>query len=180
MPPLKTITVLVSASALALALAPATALANGKLSVPLIGQGGASAGTVDLTDTPNGVLVEFTVPAGGLEPGERAMHFHETGDCSDQAAFQSAGGHYNPADAEHGFIPEGGPHAGDMPNIVILDGAETKLSVFNPMIRLSEGDAPLLDGDGSALVIHAGTDDYRSQPSGNAGDRIACAEIKGS
>ncbi len=176
MPPLIKIAVLLSASALTLA--PATAFANGKLSVPLIGKGGASAGTVDLTDTPNGVLVEFTVPAGGLEAGERAMHFHETGDCS-AADFASAGGHYNPAAAEHGFIPEGGPHVGDMPNIVVLEDGETKLSVFNPMVRLSEGDAPLLDDDGSALVIHAGSDDYTSQPSGDAGDRIACAQLTG-
>ena len=157
---------------------PALALAQdgSPKTAPLMGADKAEVGTVTLTDTPNGVLVELTVASGGLEAGERAMHFHETGDCS-AADFSSAGGHYNPAGAEHGYHPEAGPHAGDMPNFVIRDGEETTESVFNPMVRLAEGDAPLLDDDGSALVIHAGTDDYRSQPSGDAGDRIACAEL---
>lgn len=178
MPRLMTIAILASASALTLA--PATAIANGKLSVPLIAKGGASAGTIDLTDTPNGVLVVVTLPAGVIPAGEHAMHFHQVGDCSDTETFEKSGGHYNPTDAQHGFMPEGGPHAGDMPNIVVVEAQETKVSAFNAMVRLGEGDAPLLDADGSALVIHAGVDDYQTQPSGNAGGRIACAEIKGS
>lgn len=151
---------------------------NSQLSVPIFAAGGKPAGLLELTDTPNGVLLVATFDAGGLPAGEHAMHFHETADCSDTEAFETAGGHYNPADAEHGFIPEAGPHAGDMPNIV-LGNEKTVVSAFNPMVRFAEGDAPLFDDDGSALVIHAGADDYESQPSGESGDRIACAELTG-
>jgi Cu-Zn family superoxide dismutase len=156
------------------------AQANGPLSVPLIAKGGEPAGTITITDTPNGVLVSTKLKEGAVEAGEHGMHFHEVGDCSDTEKFEKAGGHYNPAGAEHGFLPEAGPHAGDMPNIVVAEGQETEFSAFNPAVRLTEGDAPLLDDNGSALVIHAGPDDYASQPSGKSGDRVACAELKGS
>jgi Cu-Zn family superoxide dismutase len=105
MPRLTTLAVLACASALTMP----TALANGKLSVPLVAKGGASAGSIDLTDTPNGVLVLVTLPAGAVPAGEHAMHFHQTGDCSDTEKFEKSGGHYNPTDAQHGFVPEGGP-----------------------------------------------------------------------
>ena len=161
---------------------PALAVAqeHAPMSVPLIAKGGEQAGTVTITDTPNGVLVTAQLEGGGVQPGEHAMHFHETGDCSDTEKFEKAGGHYNPTGAEHGFLPEGGPHAGDMPNIVIVEGGPTRVSAFAPMVRLQEGEARLLDEDGSALVIHAGPDDYASQPAGKSGDRVACAELKGS
>ena len=107
------------------------------------------------------------------------MHFHEKGDCSDTAAFETAGEHHNPTRAEHGYIPEAGPHAGDLPNISVADGEATEVSAFSSMTRFNGGEAPLLDADGSAFVIHAATDDYCSQPSGEAGDRIACAELTG-
>ena len=77
------------------------------------------------------------------------------------------------------MLVEGGPHAGDMPNVVIVAGKETDARIFNTMVRMSEGDAPLIDADGSALIVHAKRDDYRSQPSGEAGDRLACADITG-
>jgi Cu-Zn family superoxide dismutase len=163
----------------ALALAQATTPEESRLSVPLFAKGGQPAGTIDLTNTPNGVIVVATLQAGALPAGEHAMHFHQVGDCSDTEAFESAGDHHNPTDAEHGFIPEAGPHAGDMPNVTVVEGQETKVTEFASMVRFTEGDAPLLDDDGSALVIHAGIDDYESQPSGDAGDRIACAELTG-
>ncbi|MDQ3560162.1 MAG: superoxide dismutase family protein [Pseudomonadota bacterium] len=164
---------------------PASALAqdagaeNDQLSVPIFAAGGKPAGTISMTDTPNGVLIVANFEAGVLAAGEHAMHFHETGDCSDTAAFETAGDHHNPTGAEHGYMPEGGPHAGDLPNIMIVDGQKSEVDVFSPMVRFSDGDAPLLDEDGSALVIHAGADDYTSQPSGESGDRIACAELTG-
>lgn len=160
------------------ALAQDSAPKESRLSLPIFAAAGEPAGIVEMTDTPNGVLLELTLEPGVLAAGEHAMHIHETGDCSDgDAGFEKAGGHYNPASAEHGFIPEPGPHAGDMPNMLIVDGQKTEVSAFNPMVRFAEGDAPLFDDDGSALVIHGGTDDYESQPSGDAGDRIACAEL---
>jgi Cu-Zn family superoxide dismutase len=153
---------------------------NSQLSLPLFWTGEKPAGLVEMTDTPNGVLIAVTFEPGGLPAGEHAMHIHETGDCSDVAeGFKKAGAHYDPTSAEHGYKPEAGPHAGDLPNVTIVDGEQTKVSVFSPTLRFSEGDAPLFDRDGSALVIHAVADDYESQPSGNAGDRIACTELTG-
>ncbi len=160
------------------ALAQDSTPAESRLSLPIVAAGGQPAGTVEMADTPNGVLLDVTLEAGVLPAGNHAMHIHETGDCSDvDAGFEKAGEHYNPAGAEHGFIPEPGPHAGDMPNIMVVDGQKSEVSAFNHMVRFEEGDAPLFDDDGSALVIHAGIDDYESQPSGDAGDRIACAEL---
>lgn len=168
----------------ALALCPAVALAQdtspgANASAQIVGKGGEPAGNVDLTDTPNGVLISARFNPGALPAGEHAIHIHEKGDCSDTEKFESAGGHYNPAGAEHGYLPEGGPHVGDLPNIVAVEGQPTEVEHFNAMVRLGEGDAPIFDADGSALVVHANPDDYQSQPSGNAGDRIACAELKG-
>lgn len=167
------------ASIPALALAQGTAPDESRLSVPILGTGGSPVGLAEMTDTPNGTLLVATFDADKLPAGEHAIHFHETGDCSDVEKFESAGAHYNPAEAEHGFLPEAGPHAGDLPNVVIVAGEKTEVSLFNAMLRFKEGDAPLLDGDGSALVVHAGPDDYEGQPSGNSGDRLACAEITG-
>ena len=75
-------------------------------------------GTLELTDTPHGVLLVATFEAGALPAGEHAIHFHATGDCSDTDKFEKAGGHYNPTEAEHGYLHEKGPHAGDMPNFI--------------------------------------------------------------
>jgi len=152
---------------------------DSKLSVEIYATGGKPAGMIEMTDTPNGVLITGTFEADALPAGPHAWHIHEKGDCSDTEKFESAGGHYNPTGAEHGYLPEGGPHVGDMPNMTIVAGQKTEVSFFNPMVRFTEGDAPLMDDDGSAIVVHAGVDDYESQPSGASGDRIACAEITG-
>ena len=133
---------------------------------------GKEIGTATLVQTSQGVLVEADVR--GLPPGEHALHFHEKGQCS-APSFESAGGHYAPKQNEHGFLVKNGPHAGDMPNVHSL--GVTKVEEYNPFVTLSAGGAPLLDADGSALIIHAKPDDYKSQPAGNAGDRIACAVI---
>ena len=159
-----------------------TALAQdeSQLSAPLTGIGGKPVGVLELRDTPNGVVVSATIEEGALPAGVHAIHFHERGDCSNTETFESAGGHHNPTGAEHGYMPEAGPHAGDLPNFNIPATGTTAMSAFNPMVRFSEGDAPLLDADGSSVVIHAGADDYESQPSGASGNRIACAELTGS
>jgi Cu-Zn family superoxide dismutase len=78
---------------------------------------------------------------------------------------------------QHGFLANGGPHAGDMTNVQIV-GSTVSVQEFNPFVTLSGGDAPLLDQDGSALVIHAKADDYSTQPSGDTGARIACAVVQ--
>jgi len=150
------------------------------LSEAMIGTDGQPIGQAEMIDTPNGVLVRLTIQADKIPAGEHAMHFHEKGDCSDFAeGFNASGGHHNPTGKEHGFEAEGGPHAGDMPNITAAAGQQTVVETFNPMVRFRQGDAPLMDADGSALIVHAKADDYESQPSGDAGDRLGCVAIAG-
>jgi Cu-Zn family superoxide dismutase len=135
----------------------------------------AEIGTVELTQTPHGVLVRAVVE--GLEPGTHGFHIHETGEC--EPPFESAGGHFNPTGAEHGFLVAAGPHAGDMVNLNVPEGGgEVVYETLNTMVTLAGGENALLDEDGSAIVVHAGADDYSSQPSGHAGDRLACGVIE--
>lgn len=141
-----------------------------------VNQQGQQVGTATLVQTPNGVLVSAEIT--GLPPGEHAFHIHETGRCNPASGFESAGGHYAPGGHKHGYLVEGGPHAGDMPNQFVGQDGRLHLQVFNPNVTLSPGPATLFDDDGSAIVVHANPDDYRSQPSGDAGGRIACAVIQ--
>lgn len=113
----------------------------------------------------------------GLPPGEHGFHIHETGAC-DPPGFESAGGHLAPAGNPHGFHAAGGPHAGDLSNLVAGPDSIATVEFETSLVSLHGGDAPLLDDDGSALVVHADPDDYVSQPAGNAGARIACGVIE--
>ena len=141
-------------------------------SIELKGSDGSSMGTVAFVPTAHGVLIEADLM--NVPDGTHGFHIHEKGLC--EGDFKSAGGHYNPAKVDHGYMSETGPHAGDMPNVV-ASGGVVKVSVFNPNVMVTGGDAPLNGDNGSALVIHSGGDDYASQPSGDAGDRIACGVI---
>lgn len=143
-------------------------------SVRFIDAQGNDIGTARVIQTSKGVLIEADIR--GLPPGEHGFHFHQTGKC-ETPSFQSAGDHYAPEKNQHGYLVRQGPHAGDMPNAQVLQSGLLYVEVYNPSVTLSGGNAPLLDADGSALIIHAQADDYRSQPSGEAGDRIACAVI---
>lgn len=136
---------------------------------------GADNGTASLTGTANGVLIEIEV--SGLPAGEwLAFHVHETGTCDHESDHESAGGHFNPGDAAHGYLAEGGPHAGDMPNQYVGEDGVLRAQVFNHMVTL--GDGGEADIAGRALMIHGGADDYQTQPTGDAGDRYACAVIE--
>ena len=136
----------------------------------IVGTEGDVIGRVDLIDGAGGVLLKAEME--GLDPGEHGFHLHETGLC--EPPFTSAGGHYNPTDRAHGLLSEGGPHAGDLPNLVVSEDASVAgVHAFADGISVAE----LQEGDGSALVIHAGPDDYRTDPAGAAGDRVACAAI---
>jgi Cu-Zn family superoxide dismutase len=131
-------------------------------------------GAATLTGTKEGVLIELEV--SGLPAGQWvAFHVHETGECDAAGKHESAGGHFNPTGKKHGYEAADGPHAGDMPNLYVGSDGTVRAEVFNAQIRLGEGEADIL---GRALMIHGGTDDYRSQPAGNAGERYACAVIE--
>jgi Cu-Zn family superoxide dismutase len=136
---------------------------------------GKEAGSVTLTQTPSGVLLSLTVK--GLPPGEHAFHVHAVGKC--EAPFTSAGGHFNPGNKKHGLLAAEGAHAGDMPNLHIPASGDLTIEVHNPMITLEKGKPnSLFDADGSAVIIHAGKDDYKSDPTGEAGGRIACGVVQ--
>lgn len=132
----------------------------------------AEVGTITLSETPSG-LTHIVIEVTGVPEGVHGVHIHETGDCSADD-FSSAGGHLA-GDMEHGFLAEGGPHPGDLPNAhVQSDGV---LMVEHVTDRLTLGDM-LFDADGSAFIVHSGADDYESQPSGEAGSRLNCAVIE--
>ncbi|WP_422001651.1 superoxide dismutase family protein [Reyranella sp.] len=135
---------------------------------------GKDVGQAQFLQTPHGVLIRLSLK--GAPPGEHAFHVHAVGKC--EPPFTSAGPHFNPAGHKHGMEAKEGAHAGDMPNLHIPASGELTIEVANPMISLVKGQAnSVLDGDGSALVIHAGADDYKSDPAGNAGDRIICGVV---
>lgn len=136
---------------------------------------GTSIGTAALSQTPTGVLINLEVV--GIPAGEHGFHIHETGSC-ETPDFSSAGGHYAPRGHQHGFLVEGGPHAGDFPNQFAGEDGILRAHLHNDRITLGEGEGTLFDEDGSAFIIHADPDDYSSQPSGAAGARIACAVIQ--
>lgn len=136
---------------------------------------GRKVGTATVTQTPSGVLIELEL--AGLPPGWKAFHVHETGRCEPGSGFKSAGEHYAPRQERHGLRADKGPHAGDMPNQYVHGDGTLRAHVLNTLLTLSPSEASLLDADGSALVLHAKPDDYRSHPAGEAGDRIACAVL---
>lgn len=141
----------------------------------MIGADGKSMGMVMLQDTPSGVLVSTDLK--GVPAGEHGFHFHEKGMCDAKQKFTTAGAHFAPGGTQHGLMVMGGPHGGDMPNAYV--GADGMLveQVLNTGATIGAGPKSLKDRDGSALVIHAKPDDYKTQPSGDAGDRIGCAVI---
>lgn len=141
----------------------------------VIGLDGKKLGMVMLQETPAGVLVSAEVK--GIPAGEHGFHFHQKGLCETKTKFDSSAGHFTGGDHQHGYMVATGPHGGDMPNQTVGADGMLRTQVLNTGVTLSAGPKSLLDADGSALVIHAGVDDYTSQPSGNAGGRIACAVI---
>jgi Cu-Zn family superoxide dismutase len=168
-----TITKIALAAALACALAPRPAAAQTAKAM-LKDQKGTEVGAVDLTQTPAGVLLKLSLK--GVPAGEHAFHIHEAGRC--EPPFTTAGGHFNPAGHKHGLLVGAG-HAGDMPNLHVPPGGTLEVEILNATVTL-EKDKPnsLLRPNGTAVVIHAGKDDYKSDPAGNAGDRIACGVIQ--
>lgn len=141
----------------------------------LLDAAGTQVGTATLRQTKAGVLVNLELT--GAPAGPHGFHFHETGAC--EPPFQSAGGHYNPTNAAHGFLAENGPHVGDMPNVIVGESGSESVEVLSPFVSLDrESGNTVYDEDGTALVLHAAADDHVTDPSGNSGDRIACGVVE--
>jgi Cu-Zn family superoxide dismutase len=154
-----------------LATACATIEPAGGAPMALVNSAGQSIGTVRAWQTAGGV--SFRISASGLPHGIHGLHVHAVGRC-DPPDFASAGGHWNPAGKKHGMNNPAGPHAGDLPNVEVAANGVLTATVTLPGATM----ASLLDADGAALVLHAGPDDYATDPSGNSGARIACAVIQ--
>ena len=135
---------------------------------------GAVKGKAMFMDGKDGLSV--TLNAEGLPPGVHAVHLHTTGACT-APDFKSAGGHWNPMSKQHGKDNPAGAHMGDMPNMTVGADGKGKFQTVVPHGMLTGGDHPLLDADGAAIVIHATADDYKTDPTGNAGDRLACGVV---
>lgn len=134
---------------------------------------GKEVGQAILTEAAHGVIVK--VKFASLPPGSHAFHIHDVGQC--EPPFTTAGGHFNPGNTKHGFANSAGYHGGDMPNVDVPASGAIEVEVFVPDVSLHDKNK-LFDTDGSALIVHAGVDDYRTDPAGNAGDRIACGVLK--
>ncbi len=162
---------------IALALLPSNVLAAKaleKIEVPLKDGSGSEVGIAMITETKHGVEIE--IDARGLPPGEHGFHVHERGDCAGPS-FETAGGHYNPSMKEHGKKVKAGPHLGDFQNLKVKKDGTHKTKVKSKNLTLRAGAHSLRKEMGTALIIHEKADDYKSQPSGDAGARLVCGVI---
>ena len=139
----------------------------------LILANGIPAGTVQLLAS--GDTVTLAAAVTGISPGEHGFHLHTTGQCAGPD-FKSAGGHLNPLGHGHGKLNDDGVHLGDLPNLVVGSSGTASVTVDLDGKRAQLSDW-LFDADGTAVVIHAGPDDYLSDPAGAAGPRIACGVL---
>lgn len=139
----------------------------------ILDRSGRRVGLATLTATPNGTLInaEFT----GLPAGVHAFHVHAVGKC--EPPFDSAGPHFNPAHTAHGIVVGPG-HAGDLPNLFVPQDGRVHVELLAPGLNIRDGADSVFDADGAALVVHQNADDYKTDPAGAAGERIACGVIE--
>jgi Cu-Zn family superoxide dismutase len=166
-------------AALALSLAGCAAMTqpavtDNRATAELRDAAGKVAGMATFTQTPGGVHI--VLEAKGLPAGPKGVHIHEVGKC-EPPQFTSAGGHFNPGKKQHGTMNTEGPHAGDLPNLTVAADGSGRLETTTDRITLGGGGTSLFDGDGSALVVHAAPDDFKTDPTGNSGGRTLCGVV---
>jgi Cu-Zn family superoxide dismutase len=130
----------------------------------------------DIVLLPGGSGVGLKLELHDLPPGEHGIHFHQNPKC-DAPDFKSAGPHFNPDGKKHGLENPEGHHAGDMLNFTVDANGKADGSLEDKDVTLSDGPHSLFSNGGTAIIIHAKADDYKTDPSGNSGDRIACGVI---
>jgi Cu-Zn family superoxide dismutase len=150
------------------------AATGGDVHAQLSDANGRDVGEARFSQAADGIHVH--VRLAGLSAGAHGAHVHAVGRC-EAPAFASAGGHWNPTEHQHGSLNPQGQHMGDMPNLTIDAQGNGTLDYVIAGGTIHGGEHPLMDADGAALVIHAGPDDYRSDPAGNSGGRVACGVI---
>ncbi len=152
----------------------AEGMAGAAQSFNFAGPDGKALGSVSVSEDASGLML--AVSATGMPAGVHGIHFHAKGLC-DGPKFESAGAHWNPGAKQHGRDNPQGAHLGDLANLEVAGAgtATAKFTVAGAMIK--SGANMLADADGTALVIHAKADDYKTDPSGDSGDRIACAVL---
>jgi superoxide dismutase, Cu-Zn family len=132
-------------------------------------------GTATLSQQADGVKIVVNVT--GVPAGKHGMHLHAVGKC-EGPDFTTAGGHFNPETKQHGALNPAGQHAGDLPNLVVAADGTGSFNGVDTRVTLASGPAnSLFDADGTAVVIHAGEDDEKTDPTGNSGARLACGVV---
>lgn len=131
---------------------------------------GSSAGTARVVGSAD--QLSLVIDLAGVSPGPHGVHLHAVGTC-EAPSFTTAGGHLNPGGKQHGTDNPMGSHLGDLPNIEIAADGSGSLTFALHGTR-TELLAELFDADGTSIVVHAGPDDYKTDPAGNSGGRIAC------
>ena len=168
---MKSLAFLIAGVLLALIALPSRSAAKTK--VELKDAQGKSVGEVIVWDQGTGVGLQLKLH--DLTPGEHAIHFHQVPTC-EAPDFKSAGGHFNPEGKKHGFDSPDGHHAGDMKNFTVGANGKASVHLADEEVTLKEGPHSLLS-NGAAIVVHAKADDYKTDPSGSSGDRVACGVI---
>jgi len=136
---------------------------------------GQKIGTATFTPAKKGVEIEVNVSQ--LPPGVHGIHIHAVGKC-EGPDFKTAGGHLNPDSKKHGKDNPEGPHAGDLLNLTVKSDGNAKTTLTDTMVTLAAGPNSLFHDDGTAIVIHEKEDDYKTDPAGNSGARVACGVIE--
>ena len=155
---------------------PADAQPRARAIARLAGLDGKPVGTASFRAVSGGVLIELDLH--GLSPGPHGMHLHVSGQCDAQSGFMKAGPILSLRPGRrHGYLAKGGPMTGDLPNQFAHADGRLKASIVTNAFTLGNGKRAIFDRDGVSLIVKKRGDDYRTQPIGNSGDRIACGTV---